>query len=391
MTERYGIPYKGSKNQIAEWVIENLPPAENLYDLFCGGCAVTHRAMIAHKYKNYIINDIDGDLPKLFVDALNGKFNDYNQWISREMFEMLKDSDALVRYLWSFGNNGKNYLYSKEREKIKQAHSAEMYSETLEDCKANVGKLLSVIEDLVKTDVKHVGFTNVKGLLSKLDTSKDERESVKRYLHNALEESAYTQAELNRLLGTQMCSHYFGNSQWQLPPESHYLKLQQLLNLPLPYCELAKKIERYKKINSAMSCELFEYIGGLNRCDNIIRMKGLQAIAGTPNADKLRYYCGSYDKVKIEPNSVIYCDIPYVGTDDYVNSGFNHRDFYEWATHQEVPVFISEYYAPEELFTCVAQIEKTVLLQGGGGNKKIEKIFVPKNQKIPEYGQLKIF
>ena len=37
MSKRYGLPYMGSKNQIAEWVVAQLPSAENFYDLFCGG------------------------------------------------------------------------------------------------------------------------------------------------------------------------------------------------------------------------------------------------------------------------------------------------------------------------------------------------------------------
>ncbi len=56
---RYGVPYQGSKNQIAEWVIDNMPPADNFYDLCAGGCAITHCAMLSGKYKNFIINDID--------------------------------------------------------------------------------------------------------------------------------------------------------------------------------------------------------------------------------------------------------------------------------------------------------------------------------------------
>ena len=34
---RYGLPYKGSKNQIAEWIIQNLPKADTFVDLFAGG------------------------------------------------------------------------------------------------------------------------------------------------------------------------------------------------------------------------------------------------------------------------------------------------------------------------------------------------------------------
>ena len=48
--ERYGIPYMGSKNLIAEWVVGNLPAGGTLYDLFAGGCAVTHRALLSGKF-----------------------------------------------------------------------------------------------------------------------------------------------------------------------------------------------------------------------------------------------------------------------------------------------------------------------------------------------------
>ena len=34
---RYGLPYKGSKNSIAEKIVDYLPEAQNFYDLFAGG------------------------------------------------------------------------------------------------------------------------------------------------------------------------------------------------------------------------------------------------------------------------------------------------------------------------------------------------------------------
>lgn len=33
---RYGMPYQGSKNKIARWIIENIPKKQNLYDLMGG-------------------------------------------------------------------------------------------------------------------------------------------------------------------------------------------------------------------------------------------------------------------------------------------------------------------------------------------------------------------
>lgn len=117
---RYGLPYQGSKNAIAEKLVSVLPCADNFYDLFAGGCAITHRAMIDGRWKNYYANDID-NIPTLFFDAVNGKYKDEKRWISREDFARLKDDDLYVSLCWSFGNNRKTYLYSKEIEPWKKA------------------------------------------------------------------------------------------------------------------------------------------------------------------------------------------------------------------------------------------------------------------------------
>lgn len=119
--KNYGLPYMGSKNKIADWVLSYLPNAENLYDLFCGGSAITHCAMERGKYSNYYVNDIEPIMPQAFVDAVNGKFKNEDRWISREDFFRLKDTDPYVRLCFSFGSNGKGYLYGKDKEPIKKA------------------------------------------------------------------------------------------------------------------------------------------------------------------------------------------------------------------------------------------------------------------------------
>ena len=53
---RYGLPYKGSKNSISEKIVDYLPEAENFYDLFAGGCAITHCAMLSGKWQNIKCN-----------------------------------------------------------------------------------------------------------------------------------------------------------------------------------------------------------------------------------------------------------------------------------------------------------------------------------------------
>ena len=116
----YGLPYKGSKNKIAKWVCEQFPQRKHFYDLFAGGCAITHCAMTNNQFETYLANDVL-DIPQLFSDAINGKYRNETRWISRDDFSRMKDTDLYVKTCWSFGNNGKAYLYSKEIEPYKKA------------------------------------------------------------------------------------------------------------------------------------------------------------------------------------------------------------------------------------------------------------------------------
>lgn len=125
----YGIPYMGSKSGIAEWVVAHLPPGEVLVDVFAGGCAVTHAALLSRKWKRIIANDIS-DAPQLFLDAVHGRYADERRWISREEFERHRLSDPYIRYCWSFGNRGDTYMYSRELEPYKRARHRQVFAET---------------------------------------------------------------------------------------------------------------------------------------------------------------------------------------------------------------------------------------------------------------------
>ena len=118
---KYGMPYKGSKNKLAERLINLFPKADNFYDLFCGGCAVAHAALLSHKYKTVHINDIEPKVVDLFIRATRGEFKNETRWISHEEFYRLKSSDYLVACLFSFGNNFRTYLYNKDIEPMKKA------------------------------------------------------------------------------------------------------------------------------------------------------------------------------------------------------------------------------------------------------------------------------
>ena len=145
---RYGVPYRGSKNKIAQWVISNLPAGDTLVDLFAGGCAVTHAALLSGKWNHIVANDI-GDAPQLFMDAIHGKYADEKRWISREDFYRLKDSDPYVSLCWSFGNNRRDYLYSKEIEPWKKAlHYARVFGD------ASLLRELGINSDGSRLDIK---------------------------------------------------------------------------------------------------------------------------------------------------------------------------------------------------------------------------------------------
>ena len=117
----YGIPYKGSKNKIAENIIAQLPPAKHFYDLFGGGGAMSHCALMSGKYEFVHYNELNPLVFKTFKMAINGEFKGENRWISKEDFERLKDTDPYVACCYSFGNDFKTYAYGKNCELFKKA------------------------------------------------------------------------------------------------------------------------------------------------------------------------------------------------------------------------------------------------------------------------------
>ena len=126
---RYGMPYKGSKNSIAAEIISILPPAKHFYDIFGGGGAMTHAAALSGKYQYIHYNELNPLICKGFKMAVNGEFKSERRWISREYFNAHKSDDPYVAICWSFGNNLRNYLYSKELEPLKKAvHYARIYN-----------------------------------------------------------------------------------------------------------------------------------------------------------------------------------------------------------------------------------------------------------------------
>jgi hypothetical protein len=133
---RYGLPYKGSKNKIADWVCDQLPVADNFYDMFCGGCAVTHAQLVRGMFRRYIINDIRPELPDTFVRAAHGTLNIDYRWVSREEFFRRKDEDIIVSLCYSFGAaENKGYIYGEDIEDFKHDYHVAIVDGNVEPMK----------------------------------------------------------------------------------------------------------------------------------------------------------------------------------------------------------------------------------------------------------------
>ena len=134
-TKKWGVPYLGSKSKIIEKIAKYFPNADHFYDLFGGGFAVTHYmiTMRQKSFKQFHYNELRPGLPQFIKDAIAGKYN-YDvfkpEWISRERFHKEKELNPYIKIIWSFGNNGEDYLFSEDIEKEKRSmHQAVVFDE----------------------------------------------------------------------------------------------------------------------------------------------------------------------------------------------------------------------------------------------------------------------
>lgn len=256
MKRNYGIPYMGSKNRIAEDIIDFLPSGKTLVDLFGGGGAITDCASKSGKWETVIYNEIDKLPHDCFLKALKGEFDDETRWISHEDFFKLRYTDCYAACCFSFGNNFRTYMYSRKIEPLKKK-----YHEAIVN----------------KTD--------------------------------------------------------------------------------------------YSKARAEMK---------LDRVQNIERLKRLQSLK-TETIDNILFYNEDYRNIPIPDNSIIYCDIPYMNTENYRKSkNFDYNTFYQWCvdkTNEGYEVYVSEYNIPDDRFVEVWRKEKRCTLNDKDNNKTIEKIY----------------
>jgi hypothetical protein len=363
----YGLPYKGSKNSIAKWVVSHLPGSHTFVDLFAGGCAITHAAMLSGKFEQFIVNDIT-EYPQVFRDAIAGKYRNERRWISRENFFRLKDIDPYVRLCWSFGNDMKSYLYAPETERFKKHLHAIFFAKTPGEARLmwrgfvrEFAKIRKEIEDLTQKVLKlceECGVTpkyNADGTLNievmHADIFRVKSADLRGYLQNALKLSGLTQKDVYRHLGNYMGTHYFSESQWALPTSEQYEKLQEILPaLTIPWAALNEGLQSMERLQS------------------LERLESLQSL------ESLEVFQKDYTDITIPSGATVYCDPPYAGTSGYLHD-FDHERFLDWLRHRDFPVFVSEYSMPGD-FVCIASINKTCTYSPTKRTKRAERLFV---------------
>lgn len=347
---KYGLPYKGSKNKLAKRILALMPRAEHFIDLFCGGCAVSHCALTMGKYPHVHVNDADWRPVTLFMDVLQGRYADEDRWISREDFARLKDKDPYVAVVWSFGNNMRDYLYSRDIEPLKRAiHYAIFYSDYAPG--KELGHDLSFIDCIPSLDRRYI--------------------AVKRYFS----QFGHFQQQSFEGGGIKQCGCSTSNvgTGWMLA---------------------SKKKESAKSCNFSpgSTSTICHTDGWVYRLQYRERHASLPLYGGGRSVS-LTSSVGDYADVEIPRGSVVYCDIPYRETNVYdKENDFNYQRFYEWCARQTEPVFISSYDMPAEGFRCIAEFEHRSILCATRNNAVTERIFMPIHQEPPKRPvQLELF
>lgn len=398
---KYGLPYKGSKNKLAERIVRLLPRRTHLVDLFCGGCAVSHAALVMGKYEHIHINDNNWMCPTLFMDALAGKYNDEKRWISREDFFRLRDTDPYVAVVWSFGNNLRDYLYSQEIEPLKKAiHYAIFFSDY--SLGKELGHDLSFINGvsdvqkrylLIKRYFSRFGHFQQQSFFGG-QTQVEHYTRKQRISQIGAEVSRLQSAEANVRLNTNLQSwggtrriHKIGDCRKTAQYLSEYHPLERTTgggqSNDLQNCNAWTTdpgLQQFKKIASDLGKA---NTGSEPTALHSLAVSGATVLSANHFGQTLPITSSvlDYADVEIPRDSVIYCDIPYEGTNVYNGAEhFDYERFYAWAEQQTELVFISSYQMPPDRFDCIKEYSHRSTLNDRYNNAVTERIFVPKHQ-----------
>ena len=334
----YGLPYKGSKNRIAKKILDVLPAAPVLYDVFCGGCAITHAAMLSGKYSRVVANDINGMIPHAFETAITGGFRNEDRWISRDDFQRLYKTDPYVAICFSFGNNLREYCYARELEPYKRAlHYAIFWKDIApwrELCPETADALKKAVESEQDRHKRRIGAGRAIVTALKAGLMNGTIDPA------VMDKPIYRKIRKEKTLGLRILSAERVGRLKSLETLENGERLQRLKSL--------ERFERLKNLETLQTDESLCRLQSLERLDRINSVDVPPVLSVTT---------GNYKALTFEQGGIIYCDPPYKTTSERYGRDFDFAGFYAWCEHQANPVFISEYTMPEDLFVVTRKMD----------------------------------
>lgn len=326
----FGLPYKGSKSSIAKDIVAVLPGGKRLVDLFCGGCAVTDYAMKkTDKFNRFLINDIDERNPKTYINALNGGFRNEERWISRQDFFNLKETDDYVRLCFSFGNNGKTYMYGPQIEPYKRA-------------------------------IHHIVFWNDYGPMQKLCPA------VVDCIHDYCDGKGRKEKRL--ALGYAIVDHIKQHNSveyWQSNPMFKAVKIKW------------SPERRGVKSSDLVENLAIDRIVPPHSQENILCLERLQSLKSPGEEAPIVVSTDDYHNYVYHDGDVVYCDPPYANTDKYTVD-FDNEVFWQWCRTRDFPVYVSEYHAPEDFVSIWNKEKRRLFNDSNLSENAVEHLFLHK-------------
>ena len=366
----YGLPYKGSKNRIAKKILDVLPPAPVLYDVFAGGCAITHAALLSGKYSRVVANDINGMIPHAFETAITGGFRNEDRWISRDDFQKLYKTDPYVAICFSFGNNLHEYCYARDLEPYKRAlHYAIFWKDTApwrELCPETADALKKAVEseqDRHKRRIK-AGRAIVTALKAGLMNGTIDPAVMDKPIYRKIRKEKTPGLGIKPAESVERLK--------TLETLENDERLQRLERL-----ESLERFERLKNLETLQTDESLCRLQGLQGLESLERLERINAVNAPP---VLTVTTEDYKALTFEQGGIIYCDPPYKSTEERYGREFDFNGFYSWCEHQANPVFISEYTMPEDRFVPVASFTVTRKMDARKSSICPEKIWRPRTQ-----------
>ena len=346
----YGVPYKGSKNMIAEWVVSHVPECGTIFDVFAGGCAVTDCVLRKGRAKHVIANDLDPMPVKCFEMAVRGEFADEDRWISRDAFFALKGTDPFVRFCFSFGNNAKCYMYNTTIEPYKRAIHYVLFHDYWDDF------------DRLCPEVCDACHAALDGITDR----KDRRINFQR---------AFT-SRIKELSGDNWCAPIVQGN-----PLYRTVKTKRPKRGSPPcdnrYLENVNDLQNIESLQSLECLERLERLQSLQSLERLERLQSLQSLEPALETSNLDYRALT-DRILTTDGAFVYCDPPYRGTQGY--GEFDYDAFLDWALEigQKHPVLISEYVIDHDGFIEVDSKLKLSSFSQNGSKTVDEKLYTVK-------------